>query len=111
MGHHRRTILFLRKLLPFLSQAHHQRTILFLRKLLPFLLFLRVKNQTPLKNPPKNAKKDKDPLSCEDYGEALEAKCNKHYEWIKEKYCQLSCYLIGKGYEGDVCCLNEEITI
>merc|ERR1712183_1005049 len=44
---------------------------------------------------------------CEDYGK-LEAKCNKHQKWIKRKYCQLSCYLDGNGYEGDVCCLNEE---
>merc|ERR1712157_709330 len=36
----------------------------------------------------KKTKRDRDPLSCEDYGEALEAKCNKHKEWIKEKYCQ-----------------------
>merc|ERR1712183_344614 len=44
---------------------------------------------------------------CEDYGK-LQAKCNKHQKWIKRKYCQLSCYLDGNGYEGDVCCLNEE---
>merc|ERR1712119_205842 len=68
-------------------------------------------SNNPTRYMTKKAKKDRDPLSCEDYGEALEAKCNKHKEWIKVKYCQLSCYLIGKGYEGDVCCLNEEITI
>merc|ERR1711933_672977 len=68
-------------------------------------------SNNPTRYMTKKAKKDRDPLSCEDYGEALEAKCNKHKEWIEEKYCQLSCYLIGKGYEGDVCCLNEEITI
>merc|ERR1711933_72646 len=68
-------------------------------------------SNNPTRYMKKKAKKDRNPLSCEDYGEALEAKCNKHKEWITEKYCQLSCYLIGKGYEGDVCCLNEEITI
>merc|ERR1712060_24668 len=46
--------------------------------------------------------------SCEDNDKTLEAKCNKHEKWIENKFCQLSCYLSGKGYEGDDCCLDEE---
>lgn len=34
----------------------------------------------------------------------LEKKCNKSKKWIKKKTCQLSCYNIGKSYDGDVCC-------
>merc|ERR1712048_419708 len=31
-------------------------------------------------------------------------RCNTHPNWIKNKYCQLSCYNAGKGYADDVCC-------
>merc|ERR1712172_117173 len=46
--------------------------------------------------------------SCEHNDKTLEAKCNKHEIWIKKKFCQLSCYLAGEGYEGDNCCTDEE---
>merc|ERR1712232_977509 len=64
-------------------------------------------SNNPIRSMTKKAKKEEDSFSCEDYGEILQSKCNKHKKWIKEKYCQLSCYLAGNGYEGDVCCLND----
>mmetsp|Transcript_9045 Transcript_9045/g.13886 ORF Transcript_9045/g.13886 Transcript_9045/m.13886 type:complete len:813 (-) Transcript_9045:188-2626(-) len=33
----------------------------------------------------------------------LTTKCNKNGAWRAAKYCQLSCYRMGFGYEGDVC--------
>merc|ERR1712152_127873 len=33
----------------------------------------------------------------------LQQKCTKP-KWMKKKYCQLSCYNAGVGYDGDVCC-------
>jgi len=34
----------------------------------------------------------------------LTRKCNNSGQWINNKYCQLSCYNNGNGYDGDVCC-------
>merc|ERR1711902_403875 len=34
----------------------------------------------------------------------LKNKCNKNSNWIKKKFCRLSCYNVGNGYDGDVCC-------
>merc|ERR1712232_1423280 len=34
----------------------------------------------------------------------VKKKCNKQKKWIEKKYCQLSCYHAGVGYDGDVCC-------
>jgi len=31
-------------------------------------------------------------------------KCNMSNFWITNKWCQLSCYSAGNGYEGDICC-------
>jgi len=31
-------------------------------------------------------------------------KCNLNDKWVKNKFCQLSCYNAGLGYDGDVCC-------
>jgi len=36
----------------------------------------------------------------------INTKCNKDATWTLNKYCQLSCYLAGNGYEGDVCCTS-----
>jgi FAD/FMN-containing dehydrogenase len=33
--------------------------------------------------------------------------CNKNTMWTEGKYCRLSCYKIGYGYEGDVCDTDE----
>lgn len=33
----------------------------------------------------------------------INTKCNKNANWRKNKYCRLSCYNAGNGYEGDVC--------
>ena len=30
--------------------------------------------------------------------------CNQKAWWSNNKYCQHSCYGIGLGYEGDLCC-------
>jgi len=34
----------------------------------------------------------------------LHKKCNKINKWKQNKFCQLSCYNAGVGYDGDVCC-------
>jgi len=34
----------------------------------------------------------------------LQQKCNKINKWMQNKFCQLSCYNAGVGYDGDVCC-------
>jgi len=34
----------------------------------------------------------------------LHKKCNKNPNWRQNKFCQLSCYDAGVGYDGDVCC-------
>merc|ERR1711862_1048499 len=34
----------------------------------------------------------------------LAGKCSNKSYWIKNKFCQLSCYNAGLGYDGDVCC-------
>merc|ERR1711862_720293 len=34
----------------------------------------------------------------------LPRKCNNNQNWIDNKFCQLSCYNAGVGYEGDICC-------
>merc|ERR1711971_155627 len=31
-------------------------------------------------------------------------KCNLNNNWAKNKFCQLSCYKAGLGYDGDICC-------
>merc|ERR1719232_1715026 len=36
-------------------------------------------------------------------------KCIKKNSWISNKFCQLSCYGLGLGYEGDVCCNGEAV--
>merc|ERR1711963_825354 len=36
-------------------------------------------------------------------------KCIKKNSWISNKFCQLSCYDFGLGYEGDVCCNGEAV--
>lgn len=38
----------------------------------------------------------------------LKKKCNKKKKWRKKKYCQLSCFKKGLGYDGDVCCNGAE---
>ena len=34
----------------------------------------------------------------------LERRCSGSRFWTKRNYCQESCYAVGRGYEGDVCC-------
>ena len=45
---------------------------------------------------------------CTKSGAMLMISCNKQDDWIQEKYCQLSCFLYGNGYQGDNCCLPSE---
>jgi len=42
-------------------------------------------------------------LSCLDVYHKMEVRCVKD-NWMENKYCQLSCYNAGYGYEGDMCC-------
>merc|ERR1711983_356437 len=37
----------------------------------------------------------------------LTSKCTSKPQWLKHKYCQLSCYEAGVGYPGDVCCQSQ----
>jgi len=41
---------------------------------------------------------------CEEADRYLVRRCNTHPVWSTEKYCQLSCYNLGLGYDGDLCC-------
>merc|ERR1711862_924127 len=34
----------------------------------------------------------------------LASKCTNKSFWINQKFCQLSCYNAGLGYDGDICC-------
>merc|ERR1712183_1147074 len=51
-------------------------------------------------------KKGKD---CIDVPKTIEKKCNKNGSWINKKYCQLSCYTAGNGYDGDICCSGNPV--
>jgi len=31
--------------------------------------------------------------------------CNENPTWTENNYCQLSCFLAGRGYDGDICCV------
>lgn len=44
--------------------------------------------------------------TCEESKKYIKKRCNKNTSWSKEKkkYCQLSCFNLGLGYEGDLCC-------
>jgi len=46
-----------------------------------------------------NSEKD-----CATSKKYIKKKCSKNKQWRKKKYCQLSCFNIGLGYTGDVCC-------
>jgi len=37
----------------------------------------------------------------------IDKNCNKKASWSSKKFCQLSCYKAGNGYEGDVCCVDD----
>merc|ERR1719389_151226 len=50
---------------------------------------------------PSMADKGKD---CSTQPNTIDKKCNKNNNWMKKKWCQLSCYNAGNGYPGDVCC-------
>jgi len=39
-----------------------------------------------------------------DHSNYIKKKCNKTKKWKKKKYCQLGCFNLNKGYNGDVCC-------
>jgi len=34
----------------------------------------------------------------------LAKKCTNKSAWVSQKFCQLSCYNAGLGYDGDICC-------
>jgi len=34
----------------------------------------------------------------------ISSKCMDNNNWVRNKYCQQSCYDAGRGYNGDVCC-------
>jgi len=57
---------------------------------------------TPTKGMIKNNK------TCPSVPSALNKKCNKNANWAKKNFCQLSCYNVGNGYPGDVCCNASE---
>jgi len=42
--------------------------------------------------------------TCGSKDKPIKTKCNKSANWSKSKFCQLSCYNAGNGYDGDVCC-------
>merc|ERR1712183_164770 len=35
---------------------------------------------------------------------SVQTKCNKSAKWTNKKFCRLSCFNAGNGYEGDLCC-------
>jgi len=39
----------------------------------------------------------------------IDTKCNKSDAWTINKYCRLSCYNAGYGYDGDVCCDSSRV--
>eukprot|EP00547_Thalassionema_nitzschioides_P004427 CAMPEP_0194201202 /NCGR_PEP_ID=MMETSP0156-20130528/1530_1 /TAXON_ID=33649 /ORGANISM="Thalassionema nitzschioides, Strain L26-B" /LENGTH=1078 /DNA_ID=CAMNT_0038926333 /DNA_START=277 /DNA_END=3510 /DNA_ORIENTATION=+ len=45
-------------------------------------------------------------LGCahEDSAYVIQTKCNKNGSWRSNKYCQLTCFQAGFGYDGDNCC-------
>jgi len=45
--------------------------------------------------------------NCASFPNTIKKKCNKHSKWIEEKFCRLTCYMAGNGYEEDVCCNDE----
>jgi len=38
----------------------------------------------------------------------LFAKCNGNTNWENHKYCRLSCFIAGRGYEDDICCIHTD---
>lgn len=47
---------------------------------------------------------------CVDNPGAIKKKCNKSSKWRKKKFCQLSCYNAGYGYQGDICCNTNNLS-
>mmetsp|Transcript_2857 Transcript_2857/g.4257 ORF Transcript_2857/g.4257 Transcript_2857/m.4257 type:complete len:281 (+) Transcript_2857:115-957(+) len=43
-------------------------------------------------------------LTCVLLSHSFSRKCNRNIMWRNNKYCQLSCYKAGYGYDGDICC-------
>eukprot|EP00966_Prymnesium_polylepis_P086568 2003486-Prymnesium_polylepis.1 len=41
---------------------------------------------------------------CTTWSWAYTNRCNSFAAWREAKYCQLSCFVNGNGYPGDVCC-------
>jgi len=39
--------------------------------------------------------------------ERLIAMCKNHVTWANRKWCQLSCFNVGQGYDDDICCNKE----
>ena len=52
---------------------------------------------------------DDNGFTCADYATSgrLDDKCALNAWWVTNSYCQYSCYLIGLGYDDDVCCLSD----
>jgi len=42
--------------------------------------------------------------TCGSRPKPIQTKCNKSFNWNQNKFCQLTCYNAGNGYDGDVCC-------
>lgn len=52
---------------------------------------------------------DAGPKNCKIPKKVLLQKCNKNSKWISKNYCQLSCYRNGNAYDGDECCIEEDL--
>jgi len=55
-------------------------------------------------NPSGSMKKNGKECDGQNAINTINTKCNKNNRWKKKKFCQLSCFNAGNGYEGDVCC-------
>ena len=43
-------------------------------------------------------------LTCADSEEDIQTKCRDDEYWTLNRLCQATCYLVGRGYDGDECC-------
>merc|ERR1711983_452734 len=41
----------------------------------------------------------------------IQNKCNSDSYWVQKKFCRQSCYDADRGYEGDICCSNNQPTL
>jgi hypothetical protein len=47
---------------------------------------------------------------CDTRQNTLQTKCNEAQWWVSGNYCELSCYNVGRGYEGSICCQSCKIS-